>query len=903
MGSAGDDAIVQTITPPSGGSVFGNVGSYPLEGGYIYISPVGSPTYVYSLGFDDSGRPAFTLVGQTDDSSPGAVGVGSATVTTLNGQAGTGILWIVDTNGIRAYSAVPVNGKMIKINIPPVAGPSKFQRPTFGNGRYYMNTLSGAIIGFGSPVALPLNCTSPLDFGSLAIGQSRTKSISCIANIAIAKIQGLSVGGEIYDAQNSSLPTGNLVAGQSFDIPVTFNLTGYVLNSGSTSAPSVSPGVQTTALSIFTNNGVKGYSTQQAVTLTGTCVSAAAWITLSPLQVNFPGIVIGSSTPSSSSTFIIKNDGQSALKILGYGFSTDSDDPITNVTMDASAHGTFVLDSNGYFTSKDLLSVGTVIPAGGSVTVHAAFQTSVIGSYFSILRVFSTGGSSYVILSGSANTAPIALLEYSTNEGGWNQFPHCSNPASGCTFQIDVGTASGPTTITQIIRFTNNGGSSLVITKSKPLVGAILGAGNPSGDFSEGLEILPAAQTKATIIFQPGKVALNSDPTIYSGTWTLNTNDLTFGVHVLNFTAKLSPPQVGPLLGDGSAQFKYLGCYQDSQGSRIESTSIKNVNNTNGLCQTQALSNNVVFAGTEYATECWLGFTIPPASLKVPDSKCASYTCPGDTTQLCGGTGALISVYYDSTKYDPTSGNFIGGYNPPSAPATIGAYKYVGCFTDTVGKRVLSVGSIGTASTASLENCATNCQGYSYFGTEYGSECYCGNSLQNNPAQMSDSQCKMVCTGNAKEVCGAASRLTLYSLTGSGSVASGNGTVHGIMEPQVLKSIGDYKHVGCYGDDIHNRILKERYIPSTDMSVQFCKGNCTGYGFFGVEYGTECFCGNELRVGMFSVGVSVGEEKCSMTCAGNKRQICGGKEALSLYSLRNRTVAGNGEAKATLISN
>jgi hypothetical protein len=308
MGPAGGDEVIQILTPPSGGSLFGDVGTYPLEGGYLYVTPVGSPTYVYSLGFDTNGLPAFTLVAQTGDSSPGAVGVGPATITTLNGQPGTAILWVVDTNGIRAYNAVPVNGKMVKINLPATPGPSKFQRPAFGNGRYYMTALNGAIVGFGAPVARPLNCTSPVDFGLVAIGMANTMMVNCTANIPIVQIQGLTIWNSIYQAQNSSLPQGSLKVGDSFSIPVVFNLTGFVLNSGSTSAPSVSPGVQTTAMNLFTTNGVSGYSTQQGITLTGTSVSASPWLSITPLQVNFPGIVIGSaaSAAASASTFIIQ---------------------------------------------------------------------------------------------------------------------------------------------------------------------------------------------------------------------------------------------------------------------------------------------------------------------------------------------------------------------------------------------------------------------------------------------------------------------------------------------------------------------------------------------------------------------------------------------------------------------
>lgn len=40
MGAGGSDNVVQTLQMPGGGSVFGGSGSYPLEGGYIYMTPV-----------------------------------------------------------------------------------------------------------------------------------------------------------------------------------------------------------------------------------------------------------------------------------------------------------------------------------------------------------------------------------------------------------------------------------------------------------------------------------------------------------------------------------------------------------------------------------------------------------------------------------------------------------------------------------------------------------------------------------------------------------------------------------------------------------------------------------------------------------------------------------------------
>lgn len=92
LGPGQTDLVIQTIDTAL--PVFGGSGSYPGEGGYFYSTPVGYPTYAYKLGFDGSGKPQFTQAGKTNEASAGRVGVGIPTITTLNGQAGTAILWM-----------------------------------------------------------------------------------------------------------------------------------------------------------------------------------------------------------------------------------------------------------------------------------------------------------------------------------------------------------------------------------------------------------------------------------------------------------------------------------------------------------------------------------------------------------------------------------------------------------------------------------------------------------------------------------------------------------------------------------------------------------------------------------------------------------------------------------------
>jgi hypothetical protein len=880
LGIGGGDAILQTLTPPSGGSFFGNPGSYPLEGGYIYLAPVGEPTSVYSLGFDVRGQPDFTFVAQTQDAASGRVGVGPATITTLKGQPGTGILWILDPDaGVRAYNAVPVNGQMIRIPLASSPSVSKYQRVVFGNGRYYLTTTAGTVNGYGSPVASPLTCNDPINFGSVPIGSTETLSVVCVANIPITSLEIATPYNSLYQVTNSSLPQGSLRVGTSFTFLATFNLT---------DSSSITPGIQSASITINTVNGAPGFSSQQPVSMTGECVSTNPFASIAPLQVDFPELVIGSAAAQlgSATTFNIQNIGQSNLTILGYGFTNSISNTVadTNVTIDPSANGTCILDDNGVFTSYDLPAVGTVINGGSSITVDVVFQTTTVGDYFSILQVFTNGGMVYTTLTGTADSSPIALLQQSSSEGGWITIPDCIDLTNGCTFQISMGSALGATQLISTIMFTNMGGSDLHIEKSKPLEGTILRAMNPTSDLYEGLAIAPGTSSSAAILFSPGVSVLNANPIIYSGTWTLNTDDLTFGTHTLNFTATLVAPQVGPLI-NGHAQFQYLGCYQDNVNIRVEQQLYDNVNNTNGLCQQQALAFGAVFAATEYTTECWVGTSIPSSSLLVEDSLCSTYLCSGDSTEVCGGIGGYMSLFYDITKYFPQNNTLAPSVQSGSSEPFVGPYSYLGCFVDSVASRALSGKTPGAQSINTLESCAAACNGYKYFGTEYSNECYCGSSLGIIAAPAADTDCKMICAGSKTEICGGSNRLSVYVLNSTAPVASLTSSSilssTSNINPAGVPIVGAYVYLDCQTDLVADRTLTGRYTASSSMTVESCASFCAGYTFFGVEYSQECYCGNTFLASSYAAT----DGRCSMLCAGNSTETCGGPNGLSLYQL------------------
>ncbi|KAL9597005.1 MAG: hypothetical protein Q9219_005431 [cf. Caloplaca sp. 3 TL-2023] len=563
LGPGATDNVLQTII--TGNAVFGGIGSYPLEGGYIYFTPVGEAMVAYKLGLDQNGAPLFSKVGQSADNSAGRVGVGVPTITTYKGQPGTGIVWVTDVDaGLKAYKAVPdASGKLVRINIPPTGGITKFLRPAFGDGRLYVTDNNNRLICMGSPVSIPLNCTSPVDFGDVTIGSAKTVPVKCTALIPITKISGVATLDATFQASNSSLPQGSLKAGETFSFPVVWNLTqASIQDATGTSFSSVSPGVKTSSLIVSTVNGVAQYSNSLPITLQGNEVSSAPFLSLTPNEVDFGGIVVGSPGAATGldSSFIIANIGSSPLKITGYAYSgTDMDDDdgglsYTNTTK--SGDGTVI--GTG-FTSSDLPAVGSIISAGQSITVPMNFNSIKVGNYQSLFNIWTNGGTKYVLLTGSATTAPIAKLAVETSEGGWDP--------SGI---MDFGTVLAGTTKTRRLRICNVGGSALLITKSKPPIQPELRAENPSSDLHEGQSIPASECAYAPIDIAAAPLAPNNPPHDVSDEWILNTDDLTFGVHHVEVKATIVSRQLGPTYANGTARYTYLGCYSDLNPRQLQ---------------------------------------------------------------------------------------------------------------------------------------------------------------------------------------------------------------------------------------------------------------------------------------------------------------------------------------------
>ncbi|KAJ8111688.1 hypothetical protein OPT61_g5771 [Boeremia exigua] len=213
-----------------------------------------------------------------------------------------------------------------------------------------------------------------------------------------------------------------------------------------------------------------------------------------------------------------------------------------------------------------------------------------------------------------------------------------------------------------------------------------------------------------------------------------------------------------------------------------------------------------------------------------------------------------------------------------SPPATLPTgWSYKGCYTDAVGQRTLQGASFADGS-QDAEECIAFCDdaGYSVAGTEYSSECYCGNAIADTGGPAPNGEgCNMACSGAPGEACGGPNRLSVYERTATPPAPSAPVVDDGSAYIWVA--------LGCYSDLTYARILSQAVGVQgggQNNTAQSCTDECRkqNFQYAGTEYSSECYCGNTLNNGH-----TPANDGCNMKCTGNNRQICGGPDRINIY--------------------
>ncbi|KAF2467278.1 putative glyoxal oxidase precursor [Lindgomyces ingoldianus] len=338
------------------------------------------------------------------------------------------------------------------------------------------------------------------------------------------------------------------------------------------------------------------------------------------------------------------------------------------------------------------------------------------------------------------------------------------------------------------------------------------------------------------------------------------------------YNTTIPPGPVGPFINPGVNGFRTLGCYSDSVQARTLPIGVQTAGGpgsmTVALCISACAAGNYLYAGLEYAQECYCSNAISNDGAPAPIGDC-DMVCNGNSSEFCG------------------AGNRLNVYTTRQAPD---GWSSLGCYTDGVNGRTLTTREFPSGG-LTTESCLAACKtaGFAYAGTEYAGECYCGNSFANGggPAPDGNAGCNMACNGNAQETCGGPNRLNVYQY-GDGPVSSSSAsaavsttaTSSSVPSPTSLPPGWSYQ--GCWIDNANGRVMNNGQADNNKMTVESCIATCSslGYSVAGMEYSVQCFCDNFLR----NAATNTSDSDCSMTCGGNSAEKCGAGNRLSVYS-------------------
>ncbi|HVU51943.1 MAG TPA: choice-of-anchor D domain-containing protein, partial [Polyangia bacterium] len=438
-GSAdGDDRVLQRVGP--GGGVWSRPSVWPGDGGWVYVPVVANCTPEIAsgcllglkAGVSADGAPMLSQDSMT--SSTFAYGSSAAVVTADGTSSGSALLWTVWSSGwtgtggeLRAYDAVPQNGTFNLRYLAGIGTSAKFTAPAVGDGRIYVGTRDGHVVGFGVTGAPALRAQGAA-FAPTLVGDEAFSTVQVTAAGAVTVV-GLGISGDFALTAASPETPFAVAAGASFAIPVVFRPT--------------TEGAIVGTLHITTDGG------SFAIPLSGVGQSAVPMVTMTPPVLTFSPVVMGN---VSTETVTITNVSSAPVTL-------------TAITPPAAP-----------FSLSGLPDVGAVLDAGESFIATIAYAPTTIGTssgYFSVaagdaVAAMAVEGSALMggklriepqtLDSGSYNIGEVSTSVFQiSNEGDVAVVIEKSKPPTAPAFQpvapFDEGTVLAPgASIEQLVR-------------------------------------------------------------------------------------------------------------------------------------------------------------------------------------------------------------------------------------------------------------------------------------------------------------------------------------------------------------------------------------------------------------------------------------------------------------------
>ncbi|RQM04558.1 hypothetical protein DH86_00004209, partial [Scytalidium sp. 3C] len=88
-----------------------------------------------------------------------------------------------------------------------------------------------------------------------------------------------------------------------------------------------------------------------------------------------------------------------------------------------------------------------------------------------------------------------------------------------------------------------------------------------------------------------------------------------------------------------------------------------------------------------------------------------------------------------------------------------------------------------------------------------------------------------------------------------------------------------FTYVGCFDEPSPNTLQYNPNLNTSTMTVETCTATCksNGFKYAGLIYYHNCLCGTVLPP------TKVNDTQCNAPCTGNKTEMCGQNQLLSIY--------------------
>lgn len=335
-----------------------------------------------------------------------------------------------------------------------------------------------------------------------------------------------------------------------------------------------------------------------------------------------------------------------------------------------------------------------------------------------------------------------------------------------------------------------------------------------------------------------------------------------------------SPPIVSAVKG-----WAYRGCLKELEDPKtglaieraLQSKVHSSPNMTPPMCKKLCGADRYIYAGLGEGDKCFCGNDPRDSSMWTEEKECA-IRCSGDPSSICGEMRRL-TVY---EAEDP----------PEPEVKAVKGYEYVGCGDDSEEHPAM------TAATTEREDltpklCSAICADYPYFAVQGGRKCGCGREFVTK--RKHEKECTLRCAGDAGILCGGKKRANVYAKS---------------KPPQNKEIVNDkFRYLKCGEEGSTGRVLTGQSKSTSRMNLEKCGNFCSGFTYFGLEYGQECLCGDEVHFKptvtdllgkLLGAEANTSESDCFMACKGDESEICGGRARTSVYTTLDLGIEGDG---------